>query len=61
MQYIVAGNNIIGDNATFGHSMINVLSTHLQSIGYAAHTEDNEVKYLKVHNLLFWGKDTKNK
>ena len=53
MQYIVARHNVVGDDIALGHLAINVLGTHLQSVGYAAHAEDNEVKYLKVHNLLF--------
>jgi hypothetical protein len=60
MQHIVAGDNIVGDDSTLGHPMINVLGTHLQSISYAAHAEDNEVQNLIVHNLLFGGKDTNN-
>ena len=58
MQYIVAGYNVAGDNITLRHPLINVLCIHLQSICHAAHAEDNEVKYLKIHNLLFEGKGT---
>ena len=58
MQHIVAGDNIVRDDITLGHPLINIPRIHLQNIGNAAHTEDNEVKYLKVHNLLFRGKDT---
>jgi hypothetical protein len=33
--------------------VINILGTHLQKIGHTAHTEDDKVKYLIVHNLKF--------
>ena len=49
MQYIIAGNNVIGDNKAFLHSMINLTCIHLQCIGNIAYAEDNKVQNLVVH------------
>lgn len=49
MQHIVTGYDVVGDDATLGHTAIGVPGTHLQRIGNAAHTKDDKAENLVIH------------
>ena len=49
MQHIITRNDVVGNDATLGHPMIDVFGIHLQRISYIADAKDYKAQNLIVH------------